>query len=431
LLVRENVWIGLGLCVFAFSALFGLVWIQATARPLWRDVRARSAEYFGFLGEHLVATEDLRANGATGYVLHRSTAIHRAWLPEAVRARIGFAAMWSTTILLFAGATSLVFGLGSSLFIRGSLTLGTVYLIFHYTEMMRHPIEQIRTQMEDLQKAGAAIERVEELFALRPRLDRSGTALLPAGPLEVSFDRVEFSYEDESGTNNGPALHDVSFAVAPGRVLGVLGRSGSGKTTLARLLTRLYDPARGTVAVGGVPLPAVAEPSLRHRVAMVTQEVRLFRAPVRDNLAFFDAAIGDERIWSALEDLGLADWVRALPAGLDTVLGGDGGLSAGEEQLLSFARVFLEDPGLVVLDEASSRLDPATEVLVERAVDRLLTGRTGIIIAHRLSTVERADDVLILEGGRIAEFGERAGLGADPDSRFSGLLRTGMQEVLR
>ncbi len=164
---------------------------------------------------------------------------------------------------------------------------------------------------------------------------------------------------------------------------------------------------------------------------MVTQDVQLFRASVRDNLTFFDATVPDERIWEALHRLGLAEWAERLPSGLDTMLeAGGGGLSAGEAQLLAFTRIFLEDPGLVILDEASSRLDPGTERLIERAVDTLLAGRTGIVIAHRLATVTRADDILIMEDGRVVEYGPRARLAADPDSRFSRLLQVGLEEVL-
>jgi ATP-binding cassette subfamily B protein len=214
-------------------------------------------------------------------------------------------------------------------------------------------------------------------------------------------------------------------------VLGVLGRTGSGKSTLARLLTRLYDPVGGEVRLGGLPLPSVEVGDLRDRVGMVTQEVQLFRATVRDNLTFFDHRVPDERIWDVLFMLGLGDWAAGLEQGLDTVLEtGSAGLSAGQAQLLAFARIFLRDPGIVILDEASSRLDPATEVLIERAVDRLLDGRTGVIIAHRLATVERADDIVILEDGRVVELGERAALAADPSSRFARLLRTGLEEVL-
>jgi ABC-type multidrug transport system fused ATPase/permease subunit len=164
---------------------------------------------------------------------------------------------------------------------------------------------------------------------------------------------------------------------------------------------------------------------------MVTQDVQLFRGSMRDNLTLFDKEISEERIWAALEALGLGDWCRAMPAGLDTVIeGSGGGLSAGEAQLLAFTRVFLKNPGLVILDEASSRLDPVTERLVERAVEGLMRGRTGIIIAHRLSTVEHVDTIMILDKGSIAEYGKRTMLKADASSRFAQLLRTGVEEVL-
>jgi ATP-binding cassette subfamily B protein len=170
---------------------------------------------------------------------------------------------------------------------------------------------------------------------------------------------------------------------------------------------------------------------LRERVAIVTQDIQLFSATVRDNLTFFDHAISDARILAALDELGMGDWARALPKGLDTLLASGGtGLSAGEAQLLAFARAFLRDPGLVILDEASSRLDPATEKKLDRAVSRLLAGRTGIIIAHRLGTVQRVDQIMILEDGRVQESGPREHLVRDPLSRFSQLLQVGMEEAL-
>jgi ABC-type multidrug transport system fused ATPase/permease subunit len=188
------------------------------------------------------------------------------------------------------------------------------------------------------------------------------------------------------------------------------------------------------ICLGGVPATAARLGQLRRRVGMVTQDVQLFQASVRDNLTFFNRAISDDRILDALDGLGLREWLCGLPNGLDSELGAGIGLSAGEAQLLAFARLFLADPGLVILDEASSRLDPATEQLVERAVDRLLRPtdrhRTAIVIAHRLATVQRADDILILEGGHILEYGPREQLANTPDSHFAQLLRTGMEEVL-
>ena len=198
----------------------------------------------------------------------------------------------------------------------------------------------------------------------------------------------------------------------------------------ARLLFRLYDPERGSVRLGGLDLRALQLDDLRRRVAMVTQDVQLFQATVRDNLTFFNRAIPDEQLEHVLKQLRLWQWAQSLPEGLATALAGGQSLSSGEAQLLAFTRVFLKDPGLVILDEASSRLDPATETLMERAVDRLLAERTGVVIAHRLKTVQRADDILILENGRVVEYGPRARLAVDPTSRFYHLLQTGLEEAL-
>lgn len=431
LLWRESIWVGLTMTGWVLLVLAGMLAIQTVALPWWKAMRARSAEFFGFLGEQLAGTEDVRASGGVPFMMHRFTRVMRAWLPEQVRARMGFAALWGWSIITYLIiGMALIFWLGWQGLQAGTLTIGAVYLVFHYSDMMREPLEQIRQQMEVLQKAGAGIARVEELLAVQPRLEESGTATLPGGALRVDLRAVHFAYRDEAA-NGETVLEGIDLALAPGRVLGVLGRTGSGKSTLARLLTRLYDPVEGEVLVGGTPLAAVSPEARRARVAMVTQEVQLFRGSVRDNLTFFAPGIPDERLWEVLYSLGLGDWAAGLAGGLDTVLEtGSAGLSAGQAQLLAFARVFLRDPGLVILDEASSRLDPATEALIERAVDRLLAGRTGVVIAHRLATVERADDILILEAGRVVEWGARAALAADPDSRFSRLLRTGMEEVL-
>ncbi len=424
--------VGLIVTIFTVIALGTMTGLHRIAVPRWRAVRATAAEAFGFVGEVVEGTEDITANGSAPYMEERFNDIHRRWLPQTIRGWMGWAWMWSTTIVLYGLSTSIVFILGSWLFGIGTLTIGSVYLVFHYVEMTRHPMEQIRSQMEDLQKAGAAIARVDELMGMTTRLRPDGDEPIQPGPLRVTFDRVTFSYADgEDDSDDETVLHGVSFDIAPGRVVGLLGRTGSGKSTIARLITRLYEPQDGRVMLDGVATWDAHIVDLRKRVGMVTQDVQLFRASVRDNLTFFNDQIGEDEILDAIHRLELDPWLASLPDGLDTLLeSGSGGLSAGQAQLLAFTRIFLEDPGVVVLDEASSRLDPATEALIERAVDHLLEGRTGIVIAHRLGTVTRADDILILDDGRVVEFGERAALAANPDSRFSALLATGMEEVL-
>jgi ATP-binding cassette, subfamily B, bacterial len=187
----------------------------------------------------------------------------------------------------------------------------------------------------------------------------------------------------------------------------------------------LYDIQSGSINLGDCAIADFPLTELRQRVGLVTQDVQLFQASVRDNLTFFDAQIPDARIVDVLEELELAPWLRSLPNGLNTQLGADSsGLSAGQAQLLAFVRVFLKNPSLVILDEASSRLDPQTEALIEGAIDKLLSNRTGIIIAHRLQTVQRADQILILDQGKVVEYGDRQSLVNQSDSRFAQLLNT-------
>ncbi len=428
---------GLGLTFFTLTALITLIHLGSYAVPYLTAHRQVSAEFFGFLGEQLAGTEDIRANGAISYVMRRFYKILQRWLIIFQQARLAVTILWGTTIGLFTVGNAIAFAVGAYLWNSKAITIGTVYLIFHYTNLLSVPIEQIRTQLENLQQAEASIIRIKELFQVQSKLSREGEKPLAKGALSVAFENVSFSYAVGNGTTaHKPietelVLENISFYLPPGQVLGLLGRTGSGKTTLARLLLRLYEPQDGSVRLGGVATDQTPLMDLPQRVGLVTQDVQLFQTTVRNNLTFFNQKISDEHLLRTLEVLELSEWLLSLPNGLDTKLGADsGGLSAGQAQLLAFARIFLKDPGLVILDEASSRLDPTTENLIERTVDRLLIGRTGVIIAHRLATVQRADQILILENGRTIEYGSRENLANDPNSRFARLLKTGLTDVL-
>jgi ATP-binding cassette subfamily B protein len=429
LLWMESWAVGLAIAVLTAGTFLGLFRLHGVTVPWQKDIRATAAELTGFVGEQVDGTEDIKANGATGFMLSRFDAIHRKWLPQIVRGWTGWSMMWSASMALYFASLAVVFVFGSWLYGAGTLTLGSVYLVFQYVEMAHRPIEQIREELIDLQKAGASIERVEELLARQSVLVQSDHIVLADGPLAIEFDDVTFKYDDEGGDEI--VLDGVSFSITPGRVVGLLGRTGSGKSTIARLVTRMYEPQSGAVRIGGSATWDIDAADLRSRVAMVTQDVQLFRATIRDNLTFFNDSITDAELCDVVHRLELDEWLSSLPDGLDSMLeSGSGGLSAGQAQLLAFTRVFLRNPGVVVLDEASSRLDPATEALLERAVDHLLENRTAILIAHRLETVSRADDIVILEDGKVIEWGERAALEADPESKFSRLLATGMEEAL-
>ena len=414
--------------------MLGGALLDVTLRPLllrisvpwWRKESRARAGLYGFLEERISGIEDIQSNGAAGYSMRRFREVMRKRFWTAVQAysvaNIVAGAGYTSSLVFYTG----ILAAGIYLVQSDAVTIGTAYLMYHYWEMMHSPIRRIMRQIEDLQRARVSIERVKELLETESAVTDGALALAASSRPAVAFDRVSFSYHSEAN-----ALADVSFKLEPGTTLGLLGRTGSGKTTMARLLLRLYDPTEGTVRLDDFDIRQAPVAELRNRVGLVTQEVQLFQASVRDNLNLFGERASDDRIVDTLGLLGLDAWYRSLPDGLDTELAPGGGqLSAGEAQMLAFCRVFLKDPAVVVLDEASSRLDPATERMIDRGIQALLKDRTAVVIAHRLSTVDRVDEIMVLDGGRIQEHGARDALAADPSSRFSKLLRTGMEEVL-
>jgi ATP-binding cassette subfamily B protein len=426
-LFLENAAIGGMFTLFAALTIGTMSLVRNLAVEPEKLLREANTELSGFLEERLAGTEDIRSSGAVAWVMNGLYSIHRKILKHWTAA--GGMHFWVRMIagvvltVGFAGA----FVAGYTLYRAGVMSVGTVFLLVYYVNLLSRPIRELSQQVDSLQSVGASVERIRELKLIRPLILDGPGADLPTGrPLSLEFQSVSFAYLAEE-----PVLDRVSFSLPAGDILGLLGRTGSGKTTIARLVFRLYEPSGGQVCLQGIPLARARLEDLRRRVALVTQDVQLFQGTVRENITLFDRGIADAAIIEAIDRLELTRWLSALPDGLETKLETGGrGLSAGEAQLLAFTRVFLRDPGLVILDEASSRLDPATEILIERAVDKLLLDRSAIVIAHRLGTVGRADDILILEEGTVAEYGKRAALASDPGSRFSGLLRTGMEEVL-
>ena len=458
LVLRTSLAAGVLLIFYTLGTVVVLIYVQRIGVRCWNAARTAWGEQMSFIEEHYAGTEDLRGVGAEPFVLYRLYGYMRTLTETARAGWMGQALGYAATNFLYVAGYGLGLALGAWLYLQGELTIGAAFVLVYYVGMLATPLDVLRGQGEVLQHATVGVRRVETLFRLSPQLQRCNVQPLPSGSLAVALEQVSFTYADETGrqeegetgregedetsqftihnppfTIHSPALtlSDISFSLAPGRILGVLGRTGSGKTTLTRLLCRLYDPGAGAIRLGGVDLRNVALDDLRRRVGVVTQEVQLFQATLRENITFFDARIDDAAIETALAELGLDAWVRAMPEGLDTLLSTSGrSFSAGEAQLLAFTRLLLRDPGLVILDEAAARLDPITEQRLEAAIDRLLRNRTGVIVAHRLHTLRRADDILILEHGRIVEHGARVTLAADPHSRFAQLLQSGLEGVL-
>jgi ATP-binding cassette, subfamily B, bacterial len=422
-------WSGLILAVTACVGAAVMIRLRVAAVSAREAERQVNAELYGDLEERLGGLEDLRANGAGAYAVHR---LHhhsaRSWR-AARRASLRGDSAHAAAAMVFAVGTAGTLLAGILLQQRGVITVGAVLSLYRYADMLRQPLQRIAEQLKEFQKAMAGARRASSLLATEPRITDGpldGSAIPARGHgrhrgLAVDFDDVTFAYD--GGT--APALEAIDLHLAAGRHLGVIGRTGSGKTTLARLLLRLWDVDAGAVRVGGVDVRDLRVAALRRRVAIVTQDVDLFRGPLRDNLTLFGThAAGDAELHDLLGRIGLGAWVASLPDGLDTVLEGGQGLSAGEGQLVAFARAFLADPDIVVLDEASSRLDPFTAERIASATRSLLAGRTAVVIAHRLETLAEVDEIAVLENGRLVELGGRARLAADDDSRYARLLRT-------
>ena len=314
--------------------------------------------------------------------------------------------VWVSANTAFWAGDALALAVGTWLTIQGSITVGTAYLILQYAQLVRRPIEQVTQELQQLQKAAGGIIRIDQLRRLDTKLI-DGASRLPAGALAIEFERVRFSYEDRV------VLDDVNFRLEPGTVLGLLGRTGGGKTTITRLIARLYDPDAGAVRIGEIDLREASFDSLRHgprrrdpgRPAFPGHRPRQPH-PVRGHGRRRDPP--DPRS-------GGPGYLDPDDRPRQPELGSGGqGLSAGEQQLLAFARVFLQDPGVVILDEPSSRLDPATEALLAVATERLFSGRTVVIVAHRLETVRTADEIMVVESGQVVEHGPRERPGGGP-----------------
>jgi len=293
------------------------------------------------------------------------------------------------------------------------------------------PLTGLTSVPVDVMTAMVSFERVFTVLDLTPSLTESDDAQeLPEGPLSVEVEDVSFAYPDEAGleeletaameddsdelteqAGSTPILHELSFSVPAGTMTAVVGPSGAGKTTLTNLIARLYDPTFGQIRMGGVDLREVQMQSLRQRLGMVTQDAHLFHDSLRENLRFAAPGASDETIMAALEAAHVGDLMRRLPEGLDTVVGDRGHrLSGGEKQRVAIARLLLRHPSVVILDEATAHLDSESEVAVQAALDDVMEGRTSIVIAHRLSTVRRADQIVVLAQGRIVQKGTHAEL---------------------
>jgi len=390
--------------------VFAVKAFQLRLEGAYRVVRERVGEMLGVVAETVVGAPVIRAYGVQARTAERLDRSVEATRVAQTKAQ-GIAALtFSAGELVAAFATGAVVVVGVLLGVAGDITTGRLVGFLFLVTLFVQPVQIATEVLNEAQNAVAGMRRVLGVLDTPSDVaDPEDGRALPPGPVGVRFEQVSFAYP------GGPeVLRGVDLEIAPRTRIAVVGETGSGKTTFAKLLTRLMDPTRGRVLLGGVPLEELSFASLRSRVVMVPQDGFLFDSTVAANVRFGRLGASDDDVVQAFEVLGLADWLEQLPAGVHTEVGERGeSLSVGERQLVAIARAYLADPDLLVLDEATSAVDPATEVRLQWALDSLTRGRTTLAIAHRLSTAEAADEVLVVDAGVVVQRGPHAALLAE------------------
>ena len=399
---------------------FASRWFRRVSNKAYLEVRDSISTNLTTLQEGLEGVRVVQAYGRDA-VVHGAvrdaptkTSTKRTWRPSASRRSTSRSSSTRAS-----PATAVIIGYGGWLSSRGVVEVGMVAAFVLYLQQVFEPINQLSQLYNTVQSAGAALHKIFGVLDTQASIkERPGAVDLPRHG-EIDVDHVTFAY----GTNE-PVLHDVTLHIASGERLALVGPTGAGKSTLAKLIARFYDPIEGAVRVDGVDLRDATMESLRKRVVVVPQEGFLFAGTLRDNVRVGRPEATDAEVETALEVLGLLERFRAFPDGLETEVRERGSrLSAGERQLVSLARAALADPSVLVLDEATSNLDPGTEHHVEQAMEKLMHGRTTIVVAHRLSTAARADRIGVVYDGRLAELGSHDELVAH-GGHYAELYRT-------
>jgi ATP-binding cassette subfamily B multidrug efflux pump len=395
------------LAAITFGILLPMLWVtnwfRKGARDTYRDVRVKIARVNAFLQEHISGigiVQLFRRERVAARTFAEVNGAHRA---ANIRSIFYYSVFYPALDFLSAIGMASIVWYGGWQVVRGRLTIGAVVAFLQYSKRFYRPLMDLSEKYNILQAAMASSERIFQLLDTEPSITAPKDAVAPAEPLrgEVAFEDVRFSYKagDE-------ILKGVSFHVAPGQTVALVGATGAGKSTILNLLQRFYDVTSGRVLVDGVDVRRYDAVKLRQHFGIVLQDTFLFTGTVADNVSFFDPQMPPERIERACREVGLGGLLARIPGGLDAKLTErGGGLSVGEKQLVSFARALARDPRILILDEATSSVDPETEKTIERAVGRLLAGRTSIVVAHRLSTIIRADRIYVLSHGEVKEAG--------------------------
>ncbi len=402
-------WLNWRLALISFAIvpflLLLTLWFKVKVRDSFRAVRVRIARINAFLQEHITGMSVIQLFGREAPAYAEFAEINEAHRAANVRSIFYYAIFYPGVELITAAGTGLLLWFGGGQVVRGVVSLGALIAFLQYAQRFYQPLSDLSDKYNILQAAMASSERIFKLLDIPVTIASPAVPHSPQRPGgmagAIDFDHVVFSYKEGE-----PVLKGVSFAVRPGETLAVVGHTGAGKSTLASLLLRFYDVNAGAVRVDGVDVRAWDLTVLRRSIALVLQDVFLFAGTVAENIRLGDSGIDDERLRWAAAEVHALPFIERLPEGLASPVRERGaGLSVGQKQLIAFARALAFDPRILILDEATSSIDTETEQLIQKALERLLVGRTSIVIAHRLSTVQKADRILVLHKGEVRELG--------------------------
>ena len=390
--------VGVGVILY----IANLLWSQRVLRRRYDLVRGRVADSLAVMGEAINALPAIRAHGAEQMTMARVEEVLEERFQAQFKAAHFGNMLFSSSELFAAALTAVVIAIGLLLGPEQGVTAGVLLAFLFLVNLLIAPVQTLVEILDFAQSAASGLRRIVETLDAPVEIPEASVPVdLPPGPLDVGFEDVGLRYVD------GPeVLTDITLEVAAGSRVAVVGATGSGKTTFAKLLVRLLDPDRGTVRIGGIDVRDVGWKSLRSRVAFVPQEGFLFTGTIADNIRYGKPTATDEQVLAACGELALDRWLATMPDGIATPVGERGSaMSAGERQLVALARAWISDPDLLLLDEATSAVDPALDVQLRAAMDRLIAGRTSVTVAHRLATAEAADTILVFDSGRLVEQG--------------------------
>jgi ATP-binding cassette subfamily B protein len=400
------------LAAITFGILIPMLWVtnwfRKGARDTYRDVRVKIARVNAFLQEHLSGMGIVQLFRREPVATRSFAAVNDAHRAANIESIFYYSVFYPALDFLSAVGMASIVWYGGWQVVRGTMTIGAVVAFLQYSKRFYRPLMDLSEKYNILQAAMASSERIFQLLDAAPAITAPADPVVPAGPLrgEVAFEDVRFGYKP-----GDEILRGVSFRVEPGQTVALVGATGAGKSTILNLLQRFYDVSSGHVLVDGIDVRRYDPVALRRHFGIVLQDTFLFTGTIADNVSFFDAGMPRARVEEACREVGLGPLLERIPGGIDAKLTErGGGLSVGEKQLVSFARALARDPRVLILDEATSSVDPETEKTIERAVGRVLAGRTSIVVAHRLSTIVRADRILVLAHGEVRETGTHAEL---------------------